>query len=111
MESKNKEGRTLPIVGDGNQRRDFTHVNDIVDGLIKIASSDIINQDAWELGTGINYSINELFSYFKEKFDVDSVNIPDQKGNYRTTLRVNDEMLSKLNWEPKDKLRDHIQTL
>ena len=42
---------------------------------------------------------------------MDSVNIPDQKGNYRSTLRVNDEMLSKLNWEPKDRLRDHILTL
>lgn len=110
-QTKIKKGLPVPIVGDGNQRRDFTHVNDIVDGLIKIAFSDIINKDAWELGTGVNYSINELFSYFKEKFDVDSVNIPDQKGNYRSTLRVNDEMLSKLNWEPKDRLRDHILTL
>ena len=109
--AKINKGEPLPIVGDGNQRRDFTHVKDIVDGLIKIAFSDIINKDAWELGTGVNYSINELFSYFKEKFDVDSVNIPDQKGNYRSTLRVNDEMLSKLNWEPKDRLRDHILTL
>jgi len=109
--AKIKKGEPLPIVGDGNQRRDFTHVNDIVDGLIRIAFSDLINKDAWELGTGINYSINELFDFFKEKFDVDSVNIPDQKGNYRSTLRVNDDMLSKLSWEPTDRLRDHIQTL
>jgi len=44
------------IVGDGEQRRDFTHVDDIVDGLIKIAFSDEKHEDAWELGTGFNYS-------------------------------------------------------
>lgn len=109
--SKIKKGEPLPIVGDGNQRRDFTHVHDIVDGLIRIALANISNKDAWELGTGVNYSINELFSFFNEKFNVDSIHIPDQKGNYRSTLRINDEMLKKLNWVPKDKLRDHILSL
>ena len=42
---------------DGMQRRDFTHVNDIVDGLIKIGFSDISQEDGWELGTGNNYSV------------------------------------------------------
>jgi len=57
------KGRPLPIVGDGNQRRDFIHVFDIVDGLIKIAYSDITHKDAWELGSGINYSINKLYEF------------------------------------------------
>ena len=59
-QTKVKKGLPLPIVGDGNQRRDFTHVLDIVDGLIKIALSNKVHEDAWELGTGINYSVNEL---------------------------------------------------
>ena len=33
------KGEPLPIVGDGKQRRDFTHVVDIVDGLISAISS------------------------------------------------------------------------
>ena len=60
------KGEPIPIVGDGEQKRDFIHVFDIVDGLIKIAFSDLNHNDAWELGTGINYSINTLFDYFKE---------------------------------------------
>ena len=101
----------LPIVGDGNQKRDFTHVQDIVDGLLRISNSEIKHDDAWEIGTGINYSINELFSMFKEKYDVSSVNIPDQKGNYRETLRVNDDLINLLNWEPKDRLSEYIANL
>ena len=101
----------LPIVGDGNQKRDFTHVQDIVDGLLRISNSEIKHDDAWEIGTGINYSINELFSMFKQKYDVNSVNIPDQKGNYRETLRVNDDLINLLNWEPKDRLSEYIANL
>tara|TARA_B000000532_G_C18787765_1_gene371191 strand:+ start:77 stop:928 length:852 start_codon:yes stop_codon:yes gene_type:complete len=108
--SKVIKGEPLPIVGDGNQKRDFVHVYDIVNGLIKIALTDINHTDAWELGTGINYSINELFKYFKDKFDVKSINIPDQPGNYRQTLRGNDDSLKLLDWKPIDRLKEHINS-
>jgi UDP-glucose 4-epimerase len=101
----------LPIVGDGNQKRDFTHVLDIVDGLFKISNTEIKHDDAWEIGTGINYSINQLYSMFKKKYSISSVNIPDQRGNYRETLRVNDDLINLLNWQPKDRLRDYIANL
>ena len=94
----------------GNTKRDFVHVYDIVDGLIKIAFTDIKHSDAWELGTGVNYSVNELFKYFKDKFDVTSISIPDQPGNYRQTLRENDDSIKLLDWKPKDRLKDHINS-
>lgn len=109
--SKIKKNEPLPIVGDGNQRRDFTHVHDIVDGLIKIALSNHQHEDAWELGTGNNYSVNELFEMFNKKFNVSSINIPDQPGNYKKTLRKNDDLLNLLGWKPKDRLNNHIQNL
>ncbi len=101
----------LPIVGDGNQKRDFIHVHDIVQGLLKISNSEIKHDDAWEIGTGINYSINELYKMFNKKYGVNSVNIPDQKGNYRETLRINDDMINLLNWQPKDRLKEYIENL
>lgn len=108
--SKMAKGEPLTIVGDGNQKRDFVHVYDIVDGLIKIGLSDHYHDDAWELGTGINYSINELFNFFQDKFNVTSKNIPDQKGNYKQTLRENDDSINLLGWKPMDRLRDHINS-
>ena len=102
------KGESLPIIGDGSQKRDFIHVIDIVDGLIKIAFSDLKHDDAWELGTGVNYSINQLFSFFNERFNVNSCNLPDQPGNYRETLRDNDDMLRLLDWIPEDRLKEHI---
>ena len=108
--SKVLKGEPLPIVGDGEQKRDFIHVDDIVDGLIKISLSSIEHKDAWELGTGVNYSVNELFNLFKERFGVQSINIPNQSGNYPETLRINNDMLDLLKWIPKDRLKQHINS-
>ena len=109
--AKVKKSLPLPIVGDGNQKRDFTHVFDIVDGLLKISNSEIRHNDAWEIGTGVNYSINELYEMFKERYKTRSVSIPDQRGNYRETLRVNDDLINLLNWKPKDRLKEYISNL
>lgn len=108
---KANKNKPLPIVGDGNQKRDFTHVIDIVDGLLRISNTEIKHDDAWEIGTGVNYSINKLYQMFKEKFDTNSISIPDQRGNYRETLRVNDDLINLLNWKPKDRLREYIANL
>ena len=103
--------KPLTIVGDGNQKRDFTHVDDIIDGILKIAFSDKNHSDAWELGSGVSYSIKELFNMFKERFNATSVYVDDQPGNYRKTLRVNDDIINELNWNPQDRLKDYINSL
>jgi len=108
---KLKMGESLPIVGDGNQRRDFTHVKDIVSGVIAIAESTKSHKDAWELGSGKTYSVNELFLMFKEKFDVNSQFVEDQPGNFRKSIRINDDSLKLLNWSPENRLRDYINSL
>lgn len=105
----NKE--SITIVGDGEQLRDFTHVDDIVDGLYRIGFKTEVHDDAWELGTGMNYSINEVYLMFKERFGCDFINIPDQPGNYRTTLRENNDTLDRLNWSPQNRLREYILSL
>ena len=109
--AKIKKNEPIPIVGDGEQKRDFIHIHDLVDGLIKIAKSNHVHSDAWELGSGINYSVNQLYSFFNEKYNVKSVFVPDQLGNYRKTLRINDDALKLLNWRPKDRLKSHIDNL
>ena len=102
-----KKNYPITIIGDGKQRRDFTHIDDIVDGLIRVAESDK-GHDAWELGTGKNYSINEVADMFIEKFNCVKVYMTDQKGNYRETLRVNSDAIDMLGWQPKDKLKEYI---
>jgi UDP-glucose 4-epimerase len=102
-----KNNQPLTIFGDGEQRRDFTHIDDIVDGLIKIAESDEKHEDAWELGTGKNYSIKEV----ARMFNTEVVHLPDVKGNYRETIRVNNDAIDRLGWQPTDRLKQYIQSL
>jgi UDP-glucose 4-epimerase len=102
------KGEPILIHGDGEQRRDFTHVDDIVDGLIRIAESDEKHEDAWELGTGCNYSLNELadmLDYPNRKY------VDDVKGNYRKTLRLNNDAVERLGWQPTDKLKSYIDEI
>lgn len=103
-----ENGEKLTIVGDGEQRRDFTHVDDIVEGLMLIGFGKDTHEDGWELGTGHNYSLNEVADIFYEKFGCGREYIPDQKGNYRITLRENDDMLDRIGWRPQDRLREYI---
>jgi nucleoside-diphosphate-sugar epimerase len=79
--------------------------------LYKVGVSDKKHEDAWELGTGTNYSVNEVYEMFKEKFGSDSKYIPEQKGNYRVTLRENNDTVERLDWKPEDRLSDYIKSL
>jgi UDP-glucose 4-epimerase len=104
-------GEPITIVGDGNQRRDFTHVIDIVDGLYRVGVGNEKHEDAWELGTGTNYSILEVYEMFKEKFGCEKLHIEDQKGNYRITLRENNDAIDRLGWSPENRLKNYIDSL
>lgn len=110
-----RDCQPITIVGDGEQRRDFTHVDDICDALWRIGMKDEIHKDAWELGTGTNYSINEVYEMFRDHFNntshIDYVRLPNQNGNYRKTLRENDDALERLGWKPKDRLLSYINSL
>lgn len=106
-------GKPITIHGDGEQRRDFTYIDDIIDGLIRVAETNETHEDAWELGTGHNYSINEVYGMFKARFgnSVQSTNLPDVGGNYRETIRINRDAIEILGWQPEDRLKQYINKL
>jgi UDP-glucose 4-epimerase len=102
----------ITIHGDGEQRRDFTHIEYIIDGLIKVAESDHKHSDAWELGTGNNYSINEVYDMFKEVFpNITKIYTPEVQGNYRATTRMNNDAFIRLEWTAQDRIKEYIQSL
>lgn len=58
-----KDGKPLTIVGDGDIQRDFTHVSDVVKANIAAAGSSRVGKgEVINIGTGKNYSINEVAS-------------------------------------------------
>ena len=105
FESQYKEGVELTITGDGEQRRDFTHIDDIVEGLILTAQSDNFEIDTIELGRGNNYSINEL----AEMFGCGHTYISERPGEARITLCDISEANKNIGYEPKVNIGDYVK--
>jgi len=54
-------GKSLTITNDGNQRRDFTYVQDVIDAnLLAATHTKNLNGESFNIGNGNNYSINEV---------------------------------------------------
>tara|TARA_Y100000592_G_scaffold96314_1_gene164584 strand:- start:43 stop:900 length:858 start_codon:yes stop_codon:yes gene_type:complete len=98
-----RSGEPLTITGDGEQRRDFTHVDDIVDAMIKVVQ---LNKwgSVYELGRGQNHSINEVV----DMFGSERVYIDEIPGEVRETLCKSELARKKLKWKPKRNLKDWI---
>ena len=103
----------LTVTGDGEQRRDFTHVDDIVDGLIRCgkglnSSNDrlVIIGKTFELGRGKNYSVNEIADTFG---DYPREYIDGRPGEMRNTLNTDTMAKDMLGWNPKGDVLDYIK--
>ena len=103
FEKQKKESGVLTVTGDGEQRRDFIHVYDIVDGLIAIGELKDSMQP-FELGFGRNYSINEVAQMFNPK---EINHIPARLGEARETLCTH-KYWGILDWEPKISLEEYL---
>ena len=103
FERQYKNKNPLTITGNGEQRRDFTHVLDIVSGLYAM-SLDKHSGDVYNLGTGENHSINELAALF----DTEVIHTPKRRGEAWITLADISKAHNELKWEPIHKLENYI---
>ena len=96
----------IVIYGDGTKRRDFTHVDDIVNALLLI-----FKKSAWghifELGTGTNYSIQEIADMFCY---VNVVYEADKPGEAISTLCDASLANSILEWKCTSNIKHYITT-
>ena len=100
-------GEPLTIVGDGNQRRDFTYVGDVVKANIMAAISNPDPEafgQVYNVGTGNNYSINQI----ARMFDHETINIAPRPGESRISLANNQKLRKTFGWEPTMKLENWL---
>jgi UDP-glucose 4-epimerase len=98
-----EKGIECEIYGDGEQRRDFTHVDDIIDALIKIMDQQAYNY-IFELGRGKNYSVNEV----AKMLNLNPIYKPSKKGEAQITLNTNNLAKEILGWESKIDLESYL---
>lgn len=104
---KHINNEPLTIIGDGKQRRDFTHVNDAVEANILAMTADLKDQygTVFNIGSGKNYSILELTEMISNNVEY----LPPRPAEAQITLADNSKARKYLNWNPKMDLQQYIK--
>lgn len=99
-----KAGKPLSVVSPGTQMRNFTHFEDIIDGLVLVGEYGY--GDEYGIGNESSFSILEVAELFGGEVQM----LPKRKGN-RITGKVITDKLRALGWSPKHSLEDYISAL
>jgi len=98
------QGNSMTIRGDGNQRRDFTYVGDVVDANIKCMDYPLeLNGDIFNVGNGDNKSVNQIATMMGgSRVHIEPVIEP------KVTLADNSKIKKVLDWKPTQDLKEWI---
>jgi len=106
-ENKLERGEDPILYGDGTKRRDFTHIDDIVDALVAIQEKEVYGE-VFELGKGHNFSVMEIAEMYGIVDQL--VFMEDKPGEAQITLCESDSAHKLLDWEPTRNVEDYIRS-
>src|SRR3989344_4616904 len=98
-----KSGQPLTVTSPGTQQRNFTHVDDIVEGLVLVGEKG--EGDGYGLGDERQYSILEVARMFSDNITM----LPERTGNRSTSSGVNNTKSKELGWSPKHDLGEYVK--
>lgn len=104
---QHRAGEALTIVPDGTQRRDFTHVDDVVEANILAMSKDDHDHygEVFNVGTGTNHSVLELAAMISENTKM----IEPRLGEAYITLADNSKLRNVFGWKPTKDLEAYVK--
>lgn len=102
FDRQQKNGEHLTVVSPGTQSRDFTHVYDVVAGVIKTVGINLNRE--WMLRSGVNYKIIDVAKMFCDKIKM----IPERRGERFTSEEFYSDTESTLSWSPNINLNDWV---
>ncbi len=98
---KYKNGEPLTVVSPGTQLRNFTHIDDIISGLIMVGNYG--SGDNYGIGCSKSYSILEIAKAFGSEIKM----LPERKGN-RMSAKVVCDRTKELGWNETKSIMDYI---
>lgn len=99
------DGKPLVIYGDGNQRRDFTHVDDVIQGNILAATNNNIKPGSiFNIGRGSNVSVKSIAETFGGPIEYLPPRVEPKQ-----TLADNNKARNLLGWTPKYNVLDWLK--
>lgn len=102
FKEKMRKSESLTIVTPGTQKRNFTHIDDIIDGLVLVGENGY--GDEFGIGSPEAYSVLEIAQMFGGKIEM----LPERKGN-RMTADVISAKTEALGWSPKKTIQEYIK--
>lgn len=102
FKEKIKNGESLSVVLPGTQRRNFTHIDDIINGLILVGYYG--SGDEYGIGSDESYSVIEVAKLFGGDIEY----LPERKGNRFSGPVVSDKT-KLLGWKTTKKLEDYVE--
>jgi UDP-glucose 4-epimerase len=103
FEDKFSKNHALPVVLPGTQKRDFTHVNDVVSGL-KLLSNSSVSGDGYCFGTGKSHTILDVAEMFGSEIQY----LPPRLGE-RMDTSIDLSKSNNIGWRPSIILKDYIK--
>ena len=94
----------LTLTNDGNQRRDFISVMDVVTANYLSCINNTGNFKIYNVGSGTNLSVNEIASYFNQK----NIYIGDRIEPFQT-LCDNNKIKQELGWSPTISVKEWLK--
>lgn len=102
FKEKKLKGEPLTVVSPGTQKRNFTHIDDIINGLILVGEQGY--GDEFGIGSAESYTVLEI----AQKFGGEIVMLPERKGN-RMTADVMTAKTEALGWKAMKSINDYIK--
>ena len=105
-----KKRKPITVFGDGNQIRDFTHVSDIAESVVRSIDKDSTNWQFFNSGTGKPTKVNDIVKYVFENIEEVPIQYkPHPPGDPFGGYAENTLMKKLLDWEPEYTLQNGIK--
>lgn len=104
------EGKAIPFFGDGSSRRDYTYIDDIVDGVVR-SLDRCEGYEIYNLGEATTTSLAELVDLIKEACGVEPIldRQPNQPGDVPITYADVSKAREKLGYKPSMTVREGLK--
>ena len=100
------------IYGDGEQRRDFTYVGDVVQANLRAAEANGISGESFNIASGESRSVNELARVVAKTLDseIEPIYLDPRRGEIRDSAADIGKALSRLGYTPQARFEDAVRS-
>ena len=101
----------IPVFGDGSTRRDYTYIDDIIDGVTAAIDYDKSNYEVINLGESRTVELRELISLLEKELDTHAIieRQPPQPGDVPQTFADVSKARALLNYQPKTQIEEGLR--